>query len=69
MRTDEAEKIIEILLQCDGGCEYCVSHLINLFIANFKEHEEIAKKAFREKFGIEIGDFLKRSQRTLGDKK
>lgn len=58
MRKDEAQKVIEIIFECDGGCKYCVSNLLNLFIANFSEYEHIAKKAFENKFGIGVEDFL-----------
>jgi len=35
MNKKEAEKVIEILLKCDGGCEYCVADLIKLFCNSF----------------------------------
>jgi hypothetical protein len=58
MRKEEAEEVIKIILQCDGGCEYCVSSLLELFIDKFPEHESIAKSVFKEKFGIALEDFL-----------
>lgn len=58
MRKDEAEEVIKIILQCDGGCEYCVSSLLELFIDKFPEYESVAKLAFKEKFGISLEDFL-----------
>jgi hypothetical protein len=42
---------------------YCVSSLLDLFIANFSEYEDIAKKAFENKFRIHIEDFLNQSQK------
>jgi len=63
MRKDEAEKVIDIILECDGGCKYCVSSLLNLFLASFNEYEHIAKKAFKDKFGIDLEDFLNQSQK------
>ncbi len=46
MKKEEAEQVIKIILQCDGGCEYCVSSLLELFSDKFPEHEGIAKLAF-----------------------
>lgn len=63
MRKEDAEKVIKILLECDGGCKYCVSSLLNLFIANFNEYKYIAKKAFSDKFGIDLEDFLNQSHK------
>ncbi|MBT9161964.1 MAG: hypothetical protein DDT27_00507 [Dehalococcoidia bacterium] len=63
MRKDEAQKVIEIIFECDGGCKYCVSSLLDLFIANFSEYEDIAKKAFENKFGIGMEDFLSQSHK------
>jgi hypothetical protein len=63
MRKDEAEKVIKIILECDGGCKYCVSRLLNLFLSNFNEYKYIAKKAFKDKFGIDLEDFLNQSQK------
>lgn len=63
MRKEEAEKVIEIILECDGGCEYCVSSLLKLFGDKFPEHENLAKIAFREKFSIELEDFLNQSHK------
>lgn len=61
MNKDNAEKVIEILLECDGGCEYCVSSLLKLFGGKFPEHFTLAKKAFRGKFGKELDDLLNNS--------
>jgi|GEM_PF-1532533 len=61
MKKEEAEKVIEIILECDGGCKYCVSSLLNLFIANFNKYEHMAKRTFKDKFGIDIEDFLNQS--------
>lgn len=35
MKKDEVEKVIGIILEVDGGCKYCVSHLLGSLIANF----------------------------------
>ncbi|MDP2755299.1 MAG: hypothetical protein Q8P40_13050 [Nitrospirota bacterium] len=65
MRTEEAEEVIKIILQCDGGCEYCVSSLLKLFSDKFPEYESIAKLAFKEKFGIALEDFLDKNTREI----
>lgn len=53
MNKEETERVIKILLECDGGCEYCVAHLLNLFCKEFPDYEQIAKNAFQERFGKE----------------
>lgn len=58
MRKEEAEKVVEILLECDGGCEYCASSLLSLFGDNFPEYRSLTKKAFKNKFGKKLEDFL-----------
>jgi len=65
MKKEEAEEVIEIILQCDGGCEYCVSSLLELFSDNFPEYESIAKSAFKEKFGIALEDFLDKNIKEI----
>jgi hypothetical protein len=57
MNKEEAEEVIKLLLECDGGCEYCVSHLLKLFCKEFAAHIEAAKKAFKEKFDKELDCF------------
>lgn len=68
MKKNAAEKVIEIILKCDGGCEYCVSRLLNLFTAHFKEYREIAETAFKEKFGEELENFLNQTLKDTGDR-
>lgn len=69
MTKEEAKKVIDIISQCDGGCEYCVSSLLKLFIEKFPEHENIAKLAFRETFDKELYNFLdKWHKKTIRDK-
>lgn len=58
MIKEEAEEVIKIILQCDGGCEYCVSSQLELFNDKFPEYQAIAKSAFKEKFGVALEDFL-----------
>ena len=57
MKEEEAEKVIKIMLECDGGCEYCVSQLLKLFCKEFPEHIELANQAFQEKFDKELDYF------------
>jgi len=45
MDKEEAEKIINILLKCDGGCEYCV---LKLFCKEFPEYAELTQNIFLE---------------------
>jgi len=54
MNKEEAKRVINILLQCDGGCEYCVSDLLKLFCKEFSDYEQFAKNAFKEKFSKEL---------------
>jgi len=60
-----AEHILEIILQCDGGCEYCVSSLLELFSDKFPEYGSIAKLAFKDKFGIALEDFLDKNIKEI----
>ncbi len=48
---EDAEKVIEIILKADSGCEYYVSELLNLFCNAFPEHEELAQKMFKRSTG------------------
>ncbi len=58
MRKDEAEKVIGIILECDGGCSYCVSGLLKLFTDEFPEHKDVANMIFRDKFDTDLEGFL-----------
>lgn len=49
-----AEKVIKILLTADGGCEYCVSSLLDLFCKEFPEYRGFAEKAFEKSFGKKL---------------
>ncbi len=59
MRKEEAEEVIKIMLSADGGCEYCVAELLESFCTGFPDYKELAKTAFRDRFGIKLEDFLK----------
>lgn len=54
MENQEAQKIIEILLQSDGGCEYCVAEQLKLFCREFPEYIQAAREAFVRKFGKDL---------------
>jgi hypothetical protein len=54
MDKREVEKIIKILLECDGGCEYCAAEQVKLFCQEFPDYAQEAKKAFVEKFGKDL---------------
>lgn len=54
MDKREAQKIIKILLECDGGCEYCAAEQVKLFCEEFPDYIQEAKGAFLEKFGKEL---------------
>ena len=58
MDIDEAKKVVEIILECDGGCKYCVANLLKLFNDEFPDYKDIVNMLFRDKFGIELEDFL-----------
>jgi len=60
MKKDDAEAVLEILLTADGGCKYCAANLLTLFCKKFPELKELAEKAFNDKFGTDLEDFIKR---------
>lgn len=62
MNGKEAEKVVRILLTADGGCEYCVSSLLKLFCENFPEFKELAQEAFRNRFNMELENFIKEKE-------
>lgn len=45
MTTDEAKKIIDILLTVDSGCAPCVRNAVARFIVAFPEHAQQARDA------------------------
>ena len=57
MDKRDAQKIIKIMLECDGGCEYCAAEQIKLFCEEFPDYIQEAKDAFLERFGSDIGEF------------
>jgi hypothetical protein len=50
MSTDEAEKVIAILLKADGGCPTCAKELVGKFGAEFPEYKEIAEQKYIKEF-------------------
>ncbi len=62
MNLEEAEKVVRILLTADGGCECCVSSLLELFCENFPQFKERAQRAFRKRFNMELEDFIREKE-------
>ncbi len=46
----EAKSVVEILLQADGGCPFCVRELLVLFGAKFPSYQATASDAFKLRF-------------------
>ena len=58
MKKEEAEKVIEIFLECDGGYEYYVSTPLKLFIEKFPEYQGLAELSFKNKFNKNLTNYL-----------
>lgn len=56
MNKEEAHKVIEILLKCDSGCEYCAADQVKLFCKEFPDLVQDAEEAFLSKFGKSIDE-------------
>jgi hypothetical protein len=54
MNQETAKKVIEILLSADGGCVFCASELIKLFVLQFPEYKTLAGELFKSKFETDI---------------
>ncbi len=54
MSKEEAEKILNILKHADGGCVYCARELFKLFLREFPEFDQLAKKIFVKEFEEEL---------------
>ncbi|NWF52058.1 MAG: hypothetical protein HXY47_03145 [Nitrospirae bacterium] len=63
MKKLEAEKVIKIILEADGGCKFCVASLLKLYGDEFPEYKENANMAFRDKFEIGLEEFLNESHK------
>jgi len=48
MDKETAKKVLEIMLNADGGCEYCVRELYLKFIKEFPEYSYLARKMYKE---------------------
>ena len=54
MDKETAKKVLEIMLNADGGCEYCVRNLYLQFIKEFPQYSYLARKLYRETFNQEL---------------
>ena len=54
MDKETAKKVLEIMLNADGGCEFCVRDIYLKFIKNFPEYSYLARKMYRETFNQEL---------------
>jgi hypothetical protein len=48
--AEEAKRVVEIMMNADGGCSYCARDLIRQFVASFG-HADIATAVFGEERG------------------
>jgi hypothetical protein len=46
--------VIEIMLSADGGCVFCESELIKLFVSQFPKYKDLAGELFKSKFETDI---------------
>ena len=42
------------MLSTDGGCVFCVSELIELFVSQFPKYKDLAGELFKSKFETDI---------------
>ena len=54
MDKETAKKVLEIMLNADGGCEFCVRKLYLQFIKEFPQYSYLARKLYRETFNQEL---------------
>ncbi|WP_197460490.1 hypothetical protein [Thermodesulfatator autotrophicus] len=54
MTKEEAERVLNILKQADGGCVYCAKELFKLFVKEFPEFKQLSKKVFIKEFEEEL---------------
>ena len=54
MDKETAKKVLEIMLNADCGCEFCVRNIYLKFIKNFPEYSYLARKMYRETFNQEL---------------
>lgn len=56
MNSEDAEKIIRIMMTADGECTYCSSDLLLKLSKAFPEHATLCKKLFKEEFDHYLRD-------------
>lgn len=52
MYKGDAEKVIYILLEADGGCPECASSLVDYFKSNWPEYSELAENLYAARYKI-----------------
>ena len=57
MTKQAAEKVVKILMECDGGCNQCTAHVIALFIKEFPEYRDMAVQAWEAEFKDMFGEW------------
>lgn len=67
MTKEEIKKIIDILLKCDGGCEYCVADLVKLFCNSFPKYKDLAENMFKNEFGKNFWDIGPHKERNKNE--
>lgn len=57
----------KIMLSTDGGCVFCVSELIELFVSQFPKYKDLAGELFKSKFetDIELPEGIKQEEIKL----
>ena len=50
MKIEEAKKVMRIMLDADGGCQYCSASLIRTFVTNFPQFKDYAEDVYHEEF-------------------
>ena len=53
MELKEAKKVIEILMEADGGCKWCAHHLIQRFMQEFPEYGATAQEEYHKVFAMD----------------
>jgi len=64
-----AKKVIKILLCAEGGCIYCASELIKLFVEKFLGYKNLAKELFKNTFGTDIELSIKEKNKSKPEHK
>ena len=53
MDKNEAKQVLKIISTADGGCQFCVTELLDKFVSKFPEHES-ETKVYYEKIDKEL---------------